>query len=46
MTPRTRARTVRRVRRAILWLGILGLLLPASLAWAAAVGEQVTLESV
>jgi micrococcal nuclease len=32
-------------RRVVLWLGILGLLLPVSLAWTASVGEQVTLQT-
>jgi hypothetical protein len=45
MTPHARAQTLRRVRRAILWLGLLGLLLPVSLAWTAAVGGQVELRA-
>jgi hypothetical protein len=38
--------SVRRVRRVILWLGLLGLLLPESLAWTAAVGDQVELRAI
>jgi uncharacterized protein YraI len=45
MTPRARAQTVRRLRRVILWMGILGLLLPVSLAWTAAIGDQVELHA-
>jgi hypothetical protein len=37
--------TARGVRRVILWLGVLGLLLPASLGWTAAIGEQVALHA-
>jgi hypothetical protein len=33
------------VKRVIPWLGILGLLLTASLAWTAAIGDQVTLQT-
>jgi endonuclease YncB( thermonuclease family) len=33
------------VRHVIPWLGILGLLLPASVAWTASVGDQVTLQA-
>jgi hypothetical protein len=45
MTPRARVQSVRRVRRVILWMGILGLLLPVSLAWTAAIGDQVELHA-
>jgi hypothetical protein len=45
MTPRARSQTARGVRRVVPWLGILGLLLTASLAWTAAVGEQVALQA-
>ena len=37
--------TVRGVRRVIPWLGILALLLTASLAWTAAIGDQVVLQA-
>jgi hypothetical protein len=39
MRPHARSQTARDWRRVILWLGILALLLTASLAWTAAVGE-------
>jgi Staphylococcal nuclease homologue len=45
MTPRACSQTVQGLRRVVLWLGILGLLLPASLAWTAAVGAQVVLHA-
>jgi hypothetical protein len=45
MTPRACSQTIQGLRRVVLWLGILGLLLPASLAWTAAVGDQVTLQA-
>jgi micrococcal nuclease len=45
MIPRTRSQAVLGLRRVVPWLGILGLLLAASLAWAAAVGDQVTLQA-
>jgi hypothetical protein len=37
--------TARSVRRVLPWLGVLGLLLTASLAWTATVGDQVTLQA-
>jgi micrococcal nuclease len=37
--------TVRGIRRVILWLGVLGLFLPVSLAWTTIVGDQVTLQA-
>jgi hypothetical protein len=40
-----RSQTVQGVRRVVPWLGILGLFLTASLAWTAAVGDQVTLQA-
>jgi hypothetical protein len=39
------SRTARGWRRVIPWLGILALLLTASLAWTAAIGDQVTLQA-
>jgi hypothetical protein len=45
MTPHARSQSLRSVRRVILWMGILGLLLPVSLSWTAAVGDQVTLHA-
>jgi micrococcal nuclease len=40
-----RLQTARGVRHVIPWVGILGLLLTASLAWTAAIGDQVTLQA-
>jgi Bacterial SH3 domain len=45
MTPRTRAQPVPGLRRVILWMRIVGLLLPVSLAWTAAIGDQVELHA-
>jgi micrococcal nuclease len=45
MRPHARSQTVRDWRRVIPWLGILGLLLTTSLAWTAAIGDQVTLQA-
>jgi hypothetical protein len=45
MRPHTCLQRARGVRRVIPWLGILGLLLTASLAWTAAVGEPMVLQA-
>ena len=45
MRSHSRSPAMRGVRRVVLWLGVLGLLLAASLAWATAVGDQVTLQA-
>jgi hypothetical protein len=45
MKPYACSRTARGWRRVIPWLGILALLLTASLAWTAAIGDQVALQA-
>jgi len=45
MRPYACSRTARSWRRVIPWLGILGLFLTASLAWTAAIGDQVVLQA-